>query len=112
MRSPTWTRACWMWRGCLSSFKYSVICEFERRRPNQVFHQNRKGMSTISQAATKKSNLLRVDMRWRRGTAEASTTTGEFNVSDVNGRPTMSVPAFHSAFEAGRLFDEAPLSFP
>src|ERR1700730_5798528 len=51
-----------MWRGRLSSFRYSTICLSESWRPNQVFHQNKKGMSTISQAVRKKSRRLRVDM--------------------------------------------------
>src|SRR5579872_812484 len=42
-----------MWRGFLSSCRYSVICWSERWRPNQVFHQNRNGISTISQPVTK-----------------------------------------------------------
>src|ERR1700730_13249557 len=56
-----------MWRGRLSSFRYSTICLSESWRPNQVFHQNKKGMSTISQAVRKKSRRLRVDMRCRVG---------------------------------------------
>ena len=38
----------------LVSCRYSVICWSERCRPNQVFHQNRNGMRTISQPVTKK----------------------------------------------------------
>src|SRR5579862_2227538 len=54
MRSPSWTRACWMWRGFFSSCRYSVSCWSERWRPNQVFHQNRNGMSTMSHPVVKK----------------------------------------------------------
>src|SRR5579864_6660237 len=77
MRCPSCTSACWMWRGCLSSFKYSVSCLSESWRPNQVFHQNRNGMSTISQAVTKNSKRLRVDMRWRAGGAWVATFSME-----------------------------------
>src|SRR6266478_2737192 len=75
-----------MWRGCLSSFRYSVICLSESWRPNQVLHQNRKGMSTISQATRKKSNRLRVDMRCRGGGTESWTMAGGFAASEVGGR--------------------------
>jgi hypothetical protein len=54
MRSLICTRACWMCRGFLSSWRYSVNCWSERCRPNQVFHQNRNGMRTISQPVAKK----------------------------------------------------------
>ncbi len=37
----------------------------ESWRPNQVLHQNKKGMSTINQAVRKKSARLLVDIRWR-----------------------------------------------
>src|SRR5947207_2000592 len=57
-----------MCRGCLSSLKYSLICVSERWRPNQVFHQNKKGISTISQATRKKRKRFRADM-WRRDVA-------------------------------------------
>ena len=53
MRSPNCTSACWMCRGFLSSWRYSVICGSERWRPNQVFHQKRNGISTISQPVAK-----------------------------------------------------------
>src|ERR1051325_2917359 len=46
-----------MWRGFLSSCRYSVICGWYRWRPNQVFHQNRNGISTISQPVTKNSSF-------------------------------------------------------
>src|ERR1700676_2349958 len=75
-RSPNCTRACWMWRGCLSSFRYSTICWSESWRPNQVFHQNKKGMRTISQAVKKKRRRLRVDMRCRARAGGA----GEFSM--------------------------------
>ena len=52
-----------MWRGCFSSCRYSANCLSESCRPNQVFHQNRNGMRTISHPVTKNSNRLRVDMR-------------------------------------------------
>src|SRR5208283_993614 len=55
-----------MCRGCFSSCKYSATCWSESWRPNQVFHQNRTGMSTISHAVRKKSSRLRADMRGRR----------------------------------------------
>src|SRR5712692_661130 len=64
MRSPSCTRACWMCRGCFSSLRYSVICLSESWRPNQVFHQNRNGMSTINQAVIKNSQRFRADMWW------------------------------------------------
>src|ERR1700685_4473911 len=54
MRSPNCTSACWMWRGFLSSWRYSVICCSERCRPNHVFHQNRNGMRTMSHPVAKK----------------------------------------------------------
>src|SRR6266581_3545918 len=65
MRSPICTNACWMWRGCLSSRRYPVSCFSESCRPNQVFHQNRNGMSTISQAVAKNRMRWPVDMRRR-----------------------------------------------
>src|ERR1700688_3298033 len=112
MRSPSWTRACWMWRGCLSSFRYSMICVSERRRPNQVLHQKRKGMSTIAHAVTEKSNRLRVDMRWRGEAAavaarEVSAILRGF-VSDVSVRLAISSLGFYSAFDADGLLDAAP----
>src|SRR5580698_3099216 len=54
-----------MWRGCFSSCRYSTICLSESCRPNQVFHQNRNGMRTISHPVAKNNNRLRVDMRGR-----------------------------------------------
>src|SRR5580700_4765550 len=54
-----------MWRGCFSSCKYSPICLSESWRPNQVFHQNKNGMRTISHPVAKNSSRLRVDMRGR-----------------------------------------------
>ncbi len=53
MRSLICTSACWMCRGFLSSWRYSVSCWSERWRPNQVFHQNRNGMRTMSQPVAK-----------------------------------------------------------
>ena len=92
MRSPNCTSACWMWRGCLSSLRYSRIFVSERWRPNQVLHQNRNGMSTISQATRKKSRRLRVDMRWRPGRGgESSTAADRFAVSEVSVRVAMFV---------------------
>ena len=38
-------------------------CLSESCRPNQVFHQNRNGIRTISQPVAKNSSRLRVDMR-------------------------------------------------
>src|SRR5208337_4439864 len=55
-----------MCRGCLSSCRYSASCLSESWRPNQVFHQNRNGIRTISHAVRKKSSRLPVDMRGRR----------------------------------------------
>ena len=55
MRSPICTRACWMWRGCFSSCRYSVSCLSESWRPNQVFHQNRNGIRTISHAGQQRT---------------------------------------------------------
>src|SRR2546428_6738762 len=54
-----------MWRGFLSSCKYSLSCLSESWRPNQVFHQKRNGISTISQAVTKNRMRCPVDMRRR-----------------------------------------------
>src|SRR5208283_1315747 len=54
-----------MCRGCFSSCKYSATCLSESWRPNQVFHQNRNGMSTISHAVRKKSSRFPVDIRGR-----------------------------------------------
>src|SRR5206468_6997931 len=65
-----------MCRGCLSSLKYSLICVSERWRPNQVFHQNKKGISTISQATRKKRKRFRTDM-WRREVASCEDATSE-----------------------------------
>src|SRR5438270_1888178 len=57
-----------MCRGCFSSTRYSLILPSDSCRPNQVLHQNRNGISTISHAVTKNSTRLLVDMR-ARGTA-------------------------------------------
>src|SRR5207302_4865918 len=62
-RSPICTSACWMWRGFLSSRRYSLSCLSESWRPNQVFHQNTNGINTISHAVRKNRRRLRVDMR-------------------------------------------------
>src|ERR1039458_10278145 len=43
-----------MWRGFLSSCRYSVNRWSDRWRPNHVFHQNRKGIRTISHPVAKK----------------------------------------------------------
>src|SRR3989442_1445963 len=52
-----------MWRGFLSSCKYSLSCRSDNWRPNQVFHQNRNGIRTISHPMKKNKKRLRVDMR-------------------------------------------------
>src|ERR1700722_16418556 len=52
-----------MWRGCFSSCRYSASCLLVSWRPNQVFHQKRNGIRTMSHAVTKNSSRLRVDMR-------------------------------------------------
>src|SRR5208282_831878 len=54
-----------MCRGCFSSCRYSASCLSESWRPNQVFHQNKNGIRTISHAVRKKSSRLPVDMRGR-----------------------------------------------
>jgi len=54
-----------MCRGCSSSCRYSASCLSESWRPNQMFHQNRNGIRTISHAVMKKSSRLPVDMRGR-----------------------------------------------
>src|ERR1700733_6743406 len=51
-----------MWRGFLVSCRYWFTCWSESLRPNQVFHQNRKGMRQISHAVTKKRNFCMRDM--------------------------------------------------
>src|SRR5262249_38645045 len=65
-----------MWRGCFSSFKYSPICLPESGRPNQVLHQNRNGISTISQATRKNRKRFRVDIRGRFPLAVEGTSEG------------------------------------
>ena len=62
MRSPSCTSACWMCRGFLSSWRYSVSCWSFRWRPNQVFHQKRKGMRTMSHPVAKKRSFWVRDM--------------------------------------------------
>src|SRR5689334_3626959 len=86
MRSPICTSACWIWRGCLSSCKYSVIFEGERCRPNHVLHQNKNGISTINHATKKNSRRLRTDM-WCRGfgLAAGSAAVGLCELGDING---------------------------
>src|ERR1700686_638510 len=86
MRSPTCTRACWMWRGFLVSCKYSVNCWSESLRPNHVFHQNRKGMRQTSLAVTKKGSVWVRDMPGLgRGckTAQPSAVVGESASGDA-----------------------------
>src|ERR1700726_1984098 len=114
MRSPSCTSACWMWRGCLSSLRYSVIFVSERWRPNQGLHQKRKGMSTISQATRKKRNRLRVDMRW--GGGGPATAAGRFVASGLSVRVAMCVLSIgswiYSAFEIDWPYAVAALYVP
>src|SRR5215472_2348218 len=80
--------ACWMWRGCASSCRYSVTSLSERWRPNHVFHQNRNGIRTISQPVTRKRIRLRVDML-ARGFAECSLEVVSAGFTDTTGNYTL-----------------------
>src|ERR1700733_5816675 len=71
-------------------------------------------MSTISQAVTKKSNRLRVDMRWRRGTgcaAKVSTAPVEFRVSGVRGWLIISVSCISFRLRGWHAFCRSSLVF-
>src|SRR5215831_3098613 len=76
--------------GCCSSLRYSAIFLSESARPNQVFHQKRNGISTMSQAVRKNNRRCLVDMRCR--------MAGD-GVVAVIGRSITKHPAFgmHSA---------------
>src|SRR5713226_3156333 len=93
-----------MWRGCFSSFKYTVICLSESWRPNQVFHQKRNGMRTINQAVTKNKRRFRGDMRWggRAGCSEESSRaiSGGSPSLGEDGGLAMSFLGVYSAFLA------------
>src|SRR5215470_15988012 len=69
--------------GLASSRKYSVTCLSERCRPNQVFHQNRNGMSTRSHPVTKKRTRWRVDMPGRGFGSACSGVTGGVGFADT-----------------------------
>src|SRR5215470_3204799 len=69
--------------GLASSRKYSVTCLSERCRPNQVFHQKRKGMSTRSHPVTKKSTRWRVDMPGRYFAGVSLTPSGRVGFADT-----------------------------
>ena len=72
-----------MWRGFLSSCKYSFNCWSDRCRPNQVFHQNRNGMRTMSHPVVKKSIFWVRDMlRLGFGVVEPSGVGVGVEVSD------------------------------
>src|SRR5215470_17139354 len=78
-------RACWMWRGCASSRRYSVTSLSERWRPNQVFHQNRNGIRTMSHPVTRNRMRLRVDML-ARGLGDDSLEVVSAGFTDTTGK--------------------------
>src|SRR5690348_4339986 len=80
-----------MWRGFLSSCKYSLSCLSDNWRPNQVFHQNRKGISTINHAVKKNNRRWRVDIRGRAWGVEDSVPAGGACCGD-SGRADMLGP--------------------
>src|SRR5450432_3426616 len=64
---------------------YSPSCLSESCRPNQVFHQNRNGMSTISQPVAKNNRRLRVDMRGLAGGGDEAGSSVTVDVSGESG---------------------------
>src|SRR5262252_214370 len=82
-----------MCRGCCSSLRYSAIFWSESARPNQVFHQERNGISTMSHAVRKNNRRCLVDMRCRMAGDE---------VVSVIRRSITKHPAFQHAFSPDR----------
>src|SRR5208282_2578509 len=71
-----------MWRGFFVSCRYSVNCWSESLRPNQVFHQKRKGIRQMSQAVTKKRSFWVRDMPGLGGIASAGTGIGLADIGE------------------------------
>src|ERR1700688_4647241 len=97
-----------MWRGFFVSCRYSVTCWSESLRPNQVFHQNRKGIRQISHAVRKKRSFWVRDMPGlRAGASLAGTGLGDMlSIDDIGVQDSLLFQIVrHRVFSQDRGLD-------